>query len=227
MTRNNLLLLDNALDHRIYRPVEHWSKVLGFTPDHIHVPSGATLPAADNYTHVILSGSEDTIVERAPWAENELRWLREAIAAGLRILGSCWGHQLIAAAMGGPACVRHAVRPEIGWLRIKVLDSGGILPKSEFDAFAFHFDEVVAGSHPDIRILARSSTCAVHALRWGNLPVWGIQAHPEIDPEDAKQLISTASIFWPDQAVIFRKALSKKVDDSRAIGKIVRRFLKT
>lgn len=225
MICTKLLILDNALDHKIYRPLDHWSKALGFVPDHIHVPSGAPLPSAGNHTHVILSGSESSIVERAPWAEKERHWLQSSIHQGVRVLGSCWGHQLIAVALGGPACVRHAVQPEIGWFRVDVLESGGILPLGAMGTFTAHFDEVIPGSHPDIRVLARSASCDVQAFRWGSLPVWGIQAHPEIDPEAAREFLHSASTFWSDQNAIFHKALSTSVDDSGSIAEILNRFL--
>ena len=222
-----LLILDNALNHQIYRPVEHWSKALGFVPDHIHVPSGTPLPPVGSHTHVILTGSEASILKRAGWAEDERYWVQEAIMQGVRILGSCWGHQLIAVAMGGPACVRHSLEPEYGWFRIEVIDQDGILPVGSIGSFAAHFDEVITGCHPDLRILARSPLCAVHALRWGDLPVWGIQAHPEIYPEAARELLMKASASLPeDQAGIFQKALSMPVDDSNSISEIIKQFLK-
>lgn len=225
MVSPKLLLLDNALDHKIYRPVEHWSKALGFVPDHVHVPSGMPLPPAGAHTHVILSGSEASIVERAHWAEAERRWVQKSVEQGVQILGSCWGHQLLAVALGGPACVRRAVRTEIGWLRIEVLDSGSILPSGNVGTFVFHFDEVIAGSHPAIRILAQSAACAVHAFRWGDLPVWGIQAHPEINPETARDFLQSACAFWPDQASLFRKALTTPACDTGSITDILHRFL--
>jgi GMP synthase-like glutamine amidotransferase len=96
MSRPNLLILDDALDHQIYQPVEHWKLALGFDPDHIHVPSGEPLPVAGAHTHVILTGSEASILNRASWVDDEIRWVQEAIKQEVRMLGSCWGHQLIA-----------------------------------------------------------------------------------------------------------------------------------
>jgi GMP synthase-like glutamine amidotransferase len=225
MSSPNFLILDNALDHKIYRPVEHWSRALGFVPDHIHVPSGEPLPVVGDHTHVILTGSEASILKRARWAEGEMHWVQEAVKQDVRILGSCWGHQLIAVAQGGPDCVRRAARAEIGWVQVEVLDTGGLLPKSSMGTFTFHFDEVIPGSHPDLRILARNDTCAIQAFRWGDLPVWGIQAHPEIYPEIGRKFLQNASASAPDQAEFFQKVLSCPVNDSGGIDVIIKKFI--
>lgn len=226
MTGARLLILDNALDHDIYRPVEHWSEAAGFAPDHIHVPAGEPLAPVGDYSHVIVSGSESSIVERAGWAEQERFWVQKAVERGTRILGSCWGHQLIALALGGPSCVRRARLPEIGWIRIEVLDSGGILPVGWIRSFASHFDEVIANSHPDLRILARSALCDVQALQWGTLPVWGIQAHPEMNREAARMLMkSIAGLRRPEAGDALRKARPAAVEKTGVMAAIVKRFL--
>jgi GMP synthase-like glutamine amidotransferase len=224
-----LLVLDNAIDHEMYRPVEHWTCLAGFVPDSVYVPSGAELPPPGAHTHVIVSGSESSIVERAAWVEAELRWVQQAAARGVRILGSCWGHQLIAAALGGPRCVRRSPTPELGWQHIDVLPRKGdepadLLPCS-FDSFVSHFDEVVPGCHAELRVLASSPGCAVHALRWGDLPVWGVQAHPEIDPQTGRGFLELALRRWPEHAPLFRAALDRPVRDSRIGRALVERFL--
>jgi GMP synthase-like glutamine amidotransferase len=221
-----LLLLDNAIDHQIYRPLEHWRQLAGFAPDHVYVPAGDPLPPPGAHSHVIVSGSEDTITARRPWAEAELAWLQRAVAAGAHVLGSCWGHQLIAAALGGPGCVRRSSTPEFGWEHVSVADDGGLLPPA-FDAFVSHFDEVVAGSHPELVVLASSPGCAVQALRWRDLPVWGIQAHPEIDPEAGRGFLTVGIESWPAHAETFRRALSAPVRDTGHGRAILRRFLAT
>lgn len=225
MSSPNLLILNNALDHRFYQPVEHWRRALGFVCDHIHVPSGQPLPIAGAHSHVILTGSEASILNRASWVEEEIFWVQEAIKKEVRILGSCWGHQLLAFAQGGPNCVRRSKRPEIGWFRVEVLDSDGLLPAGSFSTFLFHLDEVIPGSHPDMKVLARSEACAVQACRWGDRPVWGIQSHPEIFPEAARRLLEDALVASPDQKEIFQRVLLTPVEDSGSIKEIINNFL--
>jgi GMP synthase-like glutamine amidotransferase len=221
-----LLVVDNAIDHGMYRPVEHWAALAGFEPESVYPPGGDALPEPGQHTHVILSGSEASIVERAPWAEEELRWLERVARAGGRVLGSCWGHQLIAAALGGPDCVRRAETPELGWERIAPVPGlRDPLLEGAFDAFVSHFDEVVPGSHPALHVLATSPGCAVQALRWGELPVWGIQAHPEIDPGSGRRFLELGVLRWPEHAARFRAALASPVRDTEQGRALLARFL--
>jgi GMP synthase-like glutamine amidotransferase len=222
-----LLVLDNALDHGFYRPVEHWARLAGFEPESVYVPSGAALPEPGAHGHVIISGSEDTITRLPAWAEDEARWVAAAARAGVRILGSCWGHQLIAVAFAGPAAVRRSATPEIGWRRIEVLSDDGLLPAGSFDSFCAHLDEVVPGCHPDIRVLARSPDCALHAFRVGDLPVWGVQAHPEVEPAVGRAFLEGGAARWPEHADAYRRALEGPVMDSEIGPELVRRFLAT
>jgi GMP synthase-like glutamine amidotransferase len=220
-----LLLLDHALDHGLYRPVEHWRELVGFEPDHVHVPSGVPLPEPGAHSHVILSGSESSIVEPAAWALRELEWVRQAAAAGVRLLGSCWGHQLIARALGGPECVRRAAIPELGWTEVERLGPADDLFPVRFASFVSHFDEVVAGSHPAMVCLGRSAHCDVQLMRWGELAVWGVQAHPEVPPETGRRFLESGVDRFPAHAALFREALAQPVRDDGFGAELARRFL--
>ncbi len=221
----SLLLLDNALDRTFYTPREHWQQVLGGALEAVDVPGGEALPPPGAHSHVLISGSEASIVHPDEWAHREMAWLRAAVAAGVRVLGSCWGHQMIARALAGPDSVRRSVVPEIGWRHVVVSSSDHILPLEGFTAFCVHFDEVVPGCHPDLDVLAYSAECAVHAFRWGELPVWGIQSHPEIDPATARAMMSEALRRFPGEAGTWQPALAEPVRDSGQARAILEAFL--
>ncbi len=225
MAKASLLVLDNALDHDFYRPVEHWQRLAGFEPDSVHLPAGGRLPEPGRHSHVIISGSEDSITVRPDWAEQEADWVAKAIERGTRVLGSCWGHQLLTVALVGPQSVRHSAKPEFGWLEIEVVDPDDILPKGSWGTFCSHFDEVVPDCHPDLKILAKTADCQVHAFRFGDLPVWGIQAHPEIDMQTGRQFLSGACELWPEHSQQFESGLAGPVNDSLYGPELVRRFL--
>jgi GMP synthase (glutamine-hydrolysing) len=225
MTRSELLILDNALDPSFYRPAEHWERFLDFRPDAVRVSSGDALPDPGAYRHVILSGSEQSVTALPEWGKREIAWVREAARAGTRILGSCFGHQVLAAALGGMHCVRKAAAPEFGWRNLSVIDDGGLLPAQGFSAFCSHFDEVVIGSHPELMVLAKTSDCPVHAFRFGKLPAFGIQSHPEIDEETARRFLRGAISRWPKQAQVFQAALLSAPKDTKSAKAILDRFL--
>ena len=54
--------------------------------------------------------------EARAWIDEELAWLRRADAAGVPVLGICFGAQVLAAAFGGT--VEDAGRQEIGWVTV-------------------------------------------------------------------------------------------------------------
>jgi GMP synthase-like glutamine amidotransferase len=101
------------------------------------------------------------------------------------------------------------------------------LPSAAFQTFTSHFDEVVAGCHPELRILAGTTNCAVQAARWGDRPVWGIQPHPEINPAQGTAFLTKAAEIWPHSASRMAAALAGPVRDSGDGVLIAKRFLET
>lgn len=222
---HELLVIDNALDHAFYRPVEHWSQAAGVQIRSVHLPAGQALPDVDAASHVILSGSEASIIMREPWAEEEARWIQEAVKAGTKLLGSCWGHQLLAVALAGPDAVQRSHSPEFGWLQLNPASDDPLLPRGDFWCFSSHFDEVRADAHPDLRILATSAGCAVAAMRWGSAAVFGLQTHPEVDPPAGQDFLEGCLTRWPAHSKIFEQGLSGPRQDDGVASGIVSRFL--
>jgi GMP synthase (glutamine-hydrolysing) len=118
--------------------------------------------------------------ERLPWLTGEIELLRDALAAGLPVLGVCLGAQLLVAAAGGE--VHRVDAPEIGWLEVERLPAGdadpvaGSLP-DRFTAFQWHSYacRLPAGAVE----LARSPVCPQAFVLGGS--AWGVQFHPEVD----------------------------------------------
>jgi GMP synthase-like glutamine amidotransferase len=79
---------------------------------------------------------------RHPWLREEKRYLAEAVAHGIRILGVCLGAQLLAEVLG--ARVFPGSHKEIGWFRVRTLpEAKPALPTGfpgEFTAFHWHGD---------------------------------------------------------------------------------------
>src|SRR6516225_7879076 len=109
--------------------------------------------------------------EARAWIDEELTWLRRAGAAGVPVLGICFGGQLLAAAFGGT--VEHAGRQEIGWVTVDSADPELIPPGPWLE---FHHDrcEPPAGA----TVLAHNDL-GVQAFRLGRH--LGVQFHPEVD----------------------------------------------
>jgi GMP synthase-like glutamine amidotransferase len=222
-----VLIVDCSIFPDIYRPAEHWRALLGGAPaDAVHLPSGEAPPDLAAYTHVVLTGSEASIVRPEPWYEVEAGLVRRAAAGGKAILGSCFGHQMLALALCGPRHVRASATPELGWAAIDAVGADPLLDglPDPFHAFVAHFDEVVEPP-PPWRVLARSAGCAVQVMRCGDAPIWGVQAHPEIDVGTGRFLLEGLAGKAPERAGIIGRALGEVPRDDGVAGEIVRRFL--
>lgn len=106
--------------------------------------------------------------------------VRLALTTGVPVLGVCLGHQAIAEAMG--ATVTHADELMHGKVS-RVHHSGdaffeGVAP--EFDATRYHSLAVVRDTVPaELVITAETEHGIVMALRHRELPIYGVQYHPE------------------------------------------------
>ena len=223
-----VLILDLSLNPTIYRPTAHWQALLGVTPSESASPvRGEPLPSPAGFTHLIVTGSEATIVEPQAWFEPAQQLIRRAVAARLSVLGSCFGHQLIVRTLHGPAHVRRAETPELGWLPIQVAATDPASVGAAGEAhwmFCCHFDEV-CDLPKEYRILAHTPDCGVHAYRLGDAPVWGLQAHPEILPEEGATLLRAFAQQRPDIANAVDQALAQPSRDDGFGEVLTRRFL--
>jgi len=222
-----VLIVDCSIYPDIYRPAEHWRPLLGGVPsDAVHLPSGRAAPDLAAYTHVVLTGSEASIVRPEPWYEVEADLVRRAAGLGKAVLGSCFGHQMLALALSGPRHVRASATPELGWAAVDAVAPDPLLDglPNPFHAFVAHFDEVSDPPAP-WRVLARSSGCAVQVMRYGGASIWGVQAHPEIDPETGRALLAGLAEKAPDRAALVDRALAQEPRDDRVVAEMVRRFL--
>jgi GMP synthase-like glutamine amidotransferase len=218
-------IVDNSIEPAIYKPVEHWARWLDVPWQSFRAAEGKLPRWRDGFSHVILTGSEASIIEREAWVEDEVEVVQAALHLRLPILGSCYGHQLLALALLGPAHVRRCAQPEIGWHPIQILGRSALLggPRTVY-AFSSHFDEVI-GLGEDFIVLAETPGCAVQAFERRDGRTWGIQFHPEINVPAAREFLKSLIAQGLPTAPLFAAALRMKARDSGVVRRVVRRFL--
>jgi len=224
-----ILVLDGSIDRSVYRPVEQWARYLDAVRfDAIHLPSNAPVPPLDRYTHILLAGSEALFEQPEVWFEVEADIVRDAVDRGLAVLGSCFGHQMLAWALSGPEYVRRAPIPELGWVAVDIVKPDPLVADlpNPWHAFTSHLDEVVAPPTPWC-ILAANEACAVQAMRYGDRPVWGIQPHPETSPEEALFQMEAGIERYPEYAQQIRQTLKSPVRDDGATPQLIEAFLRS
>lgn len=117
-----------------------------------------------------------------PLTEVMSRWIDE----DRPLFGSCWGHQFMAATLGGSVIADRA-REEVGTFPIELTPEGRKDPL--FETYPDRFP-VQLGHHDRIDelpmgfvVLARSERCAHQAIRLDGKPVYGSQFHSEMTDE--------------------------------------------
>jgi GMP synthase (glutamine-hydrolysing) len=141
------------------------------------------------FSHLIISGSEASVMEER--AENELllKIVRDFVDREQRVLGICYGHQFLAANLYRKDCCRKSKTPEFGWTEIKTQANPLFGDVRNPFCMVSHYDEVF-DLDDTFDVIASTERCGVHGFQYRNLPVWGLQFHPEYNDIEAAEIFS-------------------------------------
>jgi len=151
----------------------------------IELDEGEAIPPLEDFDLLVVMGGPMDV-----WHEDRHRWLIDEKAAirrwvkdlGKPYLGICFGHQLLADALGGK--VSRMTRPEVGLTFVKLTADGQrdpILEGFPIDIESFQWHGAEISIPPDgSTILAANDACPVQAIRWGQ-HAYGFQYHCEIE----------------------------------------------
>lgn len=167
----------------------HWFRLAtGIAAERLHVvnvAAGETLPEPVTVAAALITGSAAMVTERASWSERTAGWIRQAMDREMPMFGVCYGHQLMAHALGGRVDYLPGGR-EIGTISIDCVPSAvpdevtGALPAT-FRAHATH-EQSVLEAPPAAQVLASSARDPHHLLRYGPNAL-SVQFHPEFNAE--------------------------------------------
>jgi GMP synthase-like glutamine amidotransferase len=180
----------------------------------------ASLADADVW---LATGSRVSVYDDIDWIATALQLVHTAIAEEVPLVGICFGHQLIAQALGG-----RVARADIGWgLGAQVYDTVERLdwfPEAAEQTvlIASHRDQVV--EVPDgTTVWSRSGYCPIAGMRIGDR-AWSVQGHPEFTPPVVETIYDFRRPVLGDDAVDLALSTLSRPLSNRALAAAVVRF---
>lgn len=164
----------------------------------------------------LITGSRHGVYEDHPWIPPLEQFIRDAFAARVPVVGICFGHQIVAQAMGG---------------KVERFDGGWAVGATEYDfggetlrLNAWHRDQVVTAP-PGAKVIATNDFCTNAALLYDDRALT-VQAHPEFRPEFVDGLMRTRGKgLVPDEVMAEAVAkLDLPIQDKTMAGRIAAFF---
>ena len=153
----------------------------GFTFRTFRVVEGLFPASVRDCDGWLITGSRHGAYEDHPWIPPLEQFIRDSFAAHVPVVGICFGHQIVAQAMGG---------------KVERHDGGWAVGATDYDfngqhltLNAWHRDQVTQVP-PGARVVASNDFCANAALLYDDR-AFTVQAHPEFRPEFIDGLMKT------------------------------------
>lgn len=177
----------------------------------------------DEFDAVMIGGAgEYSAAGDYDWMPSMLDFIRACYQRSVPTFGSCWGHQLIARALGGRV-IHDSDLAEMGCHHVTLTEAGRTDPlfgsfPHRFLANMGHHDRVVDLPPGGVE-LAVSDTQPHQAFRMADKPMYGTQFHSELDARRERERLYRYREHYPEiaadatfQAVLNNLAETSEVD---------------
>ena len=164
----------------------------------------------------LITGSRHGVYEDHPWIPPLEQFIRDCFTAHVPVVGICFGHQIVAQAMGG---------------KVERFASGWAVGATDYDFAgekltlnAWHRDQVVQAP-PGAKVIASNDFCANAALLYDDRALT-VQAHPEFRPAFVDGLMKTRGKgLVPDEVMAAAATrLADPIQDKTMAGRIAAFF---
>lgn len=186
----------------------------------------------DDVDAVLIGGAgKFSAADDYEWTPAVLAFIRRVVDEGLPLFGSCWGHQIIARALGGRV-VYDPERSELGCGWVSLTDAALKDPlfhrfPRRFQANMGHHDRVV--ELPPTAVELAHNDQRYQAFRLADAPVYGTQFHSELDAERERERILVYREYYrdalPDEETVQR--VLKNLADTTEVDHLLYDFLTT
>lgn len=203
-------MTEQMLSHTGFQ-FQAWNVYLGELPDSVEQCDGW-----------IITGSAASVYEPLPWIKPLEQFIRDIDRFKRPLVGICFGHQIIAQALGGTV-----EKAAVGWgLGVGHYQLAGVTeaPLGDEDLYLhiIHQDQVI--SLPEgAEVLAGSAFCPNAVLKYGD-SIFTVQAHPEFSVDYMHALLAAITPQYITQAEAERAvaSLSEQQANAKAVvGSIV------
>ena len=180
----------------------------------------------DDYDGLLVTGSPCSVYDQHSWIERLEDLVREAAARGKRVMGSCFGHQLLAKAFGG-----EVGRNEHGWLvgnfEVRITRRYDWMQPAVSVTGMYHFNqERVTRLPPAAEAFARTDDYPDFGFMLGD-NVMSFQGHPEQSRLSMQNFLDTTPTLSVEQ---YRRAavnIGGAQPDARVWGAWMMRFFQS
>ena len=147
----------------------------------------------------LITGSRHGVYEDHDWIAPLMELIRDIFAAKIPLVGICFGHQIIAQALGG-----RVEKYQDGWtIGQQTYDEGWVLN-------AYHQDQVIVPPKSATKI-SGNARCKNAFIYYGD-HVFTMQPHPEFSQEFVRDLIETRAVGIVPDAVLQHSRASLSPD---------------
>ncbi len=195
----------------------------GFEARTYDVVTGAPPSCVDACEAYVITGSPAGVYEDLPWIAPLIEFLRAAKGRA-RLLGVCFGHQVMATAFGG-----QVIKSPKGWgvgLHRYGVERGPWMDGADEVRIAVSHQDQVVVAPPSARVSLASAFTPYAGFAYDDGSALSFQGHPEFDPSFATALIEArrGTRYTDAQADAAIASLAEPNDRAR-VAEWIRGFL--
>lgn len=164
----------------------------------------------------LITGSRHGVYDDLPFIAPLMAFIQQVYEAKIPLVGICFGHQIIAKALGG-----QVEKFQKGW---SAGDTIYQLPSGEIHIVSWHQDQVIAPPK-EAKTLGGNDFCE-HAFLLYPQNVFTMQPHPEFDEAFMKDLFLARGAVLPDDIQEKIRAQAHLTLDSAQLAQDIARFFR-